>query len=453
MEGTMKLRDLHPDDRAFVEKFAGRGKAADVLDSFLHPMPSSDFGTHIEDGRFVDLTINTISDDEDHPDVLDVTKLAALRRFECFSLGITELRVSGHARLEELDCACNEITRLALEDMPALRKVHCGRNPMTELRLRALPALEDLWCGNDDDAIPLDSLSLTGTPRLRTLWCWGTRLARLDLSPVPHLTDLKVAKSPLTALDIAGLRDLEDLDINDTKIATLALASCQKLRSLSCRNTPMTELDLSANQALTELVCGRSSVTRVRIAAPGLARLYLHACPDVEELDIRDSGSPDTLDITGSRKLKRILCSDKQKFRLPALQKFFKLGKTKAEKALIETWKLHSAAGDHNWDNGVAKLRKIVSDPRCSLGTALRVYWVGKPGWHLYGVVKLEDHDQPVIRLLQLIEKRVSDGAYKVDVVPFNPRDDRGTDWTGFYPDLPKRGEAPAFMIAAAPRR
>jgi hypothetical protein len=449
----MKLRDLHPDDRAFVEKFAGRGKAASVLESFMEPMPSSEFGTRIEDGRFVDLTINTIREDEDHPDVLDITKLAALRRFECFSLGIIELRVSGHARLEKLDCPYNKITRLALEDMPALREVHCSHNPLAELRLRALPALELLNCGDDDDPIALDSLSLAGTPRLRTLWCSGTRLARLDLSPVPHLKDLQVGKNPLTALDIAGLRDLEKLDIDDTKIATLALASCRKLRSLSCDNTPMKELDLSANRALTSLACGGSSVTRVRIAAPGLARLFVYDCPHVQELDIRDSGTPDRLSITGSRKLKRILCTEEQKFRLPALHKFFKLGKTKAEKALIETWKLHSAAREHNWDDGVAKLRKIVTDPRCSLGTALRVYWLGKPGWHLYGVVETNEYDQPVIRLLQLIEKRVGDGGYKVDIVPFNPRDDRGTDWTSLYPELAKRGEPPAFMTAAAPRR
>lgn len=105
---------------------------------------------------------------------------------------------------------------------------------------------------------------------------------------------------------------------------------------------------------------------------------------------------------------------------------------------------LDKRARRHNWDDGIASVRKIIADPDCDQGTALRVYWMGRPEW---------PHDDPAtLRLFLDIEQHMAEGFYTLRNIPFDPRcdeDDEGYSWVGCYDDEPVRRTPPALMYRA----
>lgn len=96
---------------------------------------------------------------------------------------------------------------------------------------------------------------------------------------------------------------------------------------------------------------------------------------------------------------------------------------------------LHLFADGYNWDNGRDVLRRVVQHPLCDLGTALLVYWRGGPAYYLRyadpsGVPAYERDGYDFV---QEVESRILSGHYGSARLPFDPRNDAGTDLTREY--------------------
>lgn len=100
--------------------------------------------------------------------------------------------------------------------------------------------------------------------------------------------------------------------------------------------------------------------------------------------------------------------------------------------ARISAATLHAAADEHNWDDGTAKLRKILANPLCDRGTALLIYWRGAPAFYLSFATPeaAPTHARDVARLLFELERRLMNDGFATNAIGFDPKNDRGTDHT-----------------------
>jgi hypothetical protein len=111
---------------------------------------------------------------------------------------------------------------------------------------------------------------------------------------------------------------------------------------------------------------------------------------------------------------------------------------------------LDQKARRHNWDAGVGALLAIVRDPDCDRGTALRVYWMGRPEFYLQFSAREEASATEIWDLLAEIERRMAERFYAHANVPFDPRcDDDGSSWVDCYPELPRVRSLSALMYEA----
>jgi hypothetical protein len=103
----------------------------------------------------------------------------------------------------------------------------------------------------------------------------------------------------------------------------------------------------------------------------------------------------------------------------------------------------HRTAKNFNWDYGCDKLLEIIRH-RCDLGTALMIYWKGRPDFYRQYRRRCDIRGaKGTFDMLVEIERRVADGFYTHRNIPFNPFDDQGYNWCGkpkrdVYCELPE---------------
>ena len=89
----------------------------------------------------------------------------------------------------------------------------------------------------------------------------------------------------------------------------------------------------------------------------------------------------------------------------------------------------HRTAKNFNWDYGCAKLREIIRR-RCDLGTALLIYWSGRPDFYRRFKRRSDlSVGRDVFDMLVEIERNVANDFYTHRNIPFNPFDDAGYNW------------------------
>lgn len=101
-----------------------------------------------------------------------------------------------------------------------------------------------------------------------------------------------------------------------------------------------------------------------------------------------------------------------------------------------EDW--HQVAWSWNYDSGTEPLEWIVSQPNCSKGTALLIYWTAGPRY-MYQYANREEvgkYNLDVYDLIKVIEEKYTSGFYQKDDIYFDPKNDYdGRDWTKEYED------------------
>lgn len=84
---------------------------------------------------------------------------------------------------------------------------------------------------------------------------------------------------------------------------------------------------------------------------------------------------------------------------------------------------LFKLAKDHNWDDDYEELFGILLDPPCDRGTALMIYWLGKPKYFCQFTDRKEvpSYSRENYDLLRMIEKKYS--SYP-KIISYDPKDD-----------------------------
>jgi hypothetical protein len=80
---------------------------------------------------------------------------------------------------------------------------------------------------------------------------------------------------------------------------------------------------------------------------------------------------------------------------------------------LTPTEKLVLTAHRHNWDEGTGPLKKILANPDCGLGTALLIYWRGRPEYYRQWAVADVPRSDRAFEIVQLAEKGILSGKYQ----------------------------------------
>jgi hypothetical protein len=292
--------------------------------------------------------------------------------------------------------------------------------------LRALPALSTLIAGENR----LQKLDLSQNRELTTLECEKNELTKLDLRGLTKLVTIKCASNRLTSLKLAGCSQLLTLDASQNALASLDLTGLERLTTLSVADSELSALDLASSLGLQSLDISGTAIT---------------------SLDITSSWRLLALKLStgkGARAVK-IEATPAQREVIPSLRKRFRLGA-----GLLggpASAELHERARSHNWDDGLLPLIEIACHKRCDLGTALLIYWHGKP--YYYAQYRGRDdisaeHELEQFDLLTEIEERVQGGEYKLRQIHFDPSNELGIDWTAItYPELPKVRELPPRMF------
>lgn len=181
--------------------------------------------------------------------------LTALEILYCPNLGLSELDVSGNARLLELDCFGNRLTELDVSGNPKLLCLRCEDNALTELDVSDNPKLIDLYC----DRNRLTELDVSGNARLSTLFCSLNRLTALDISDNPALRALNCFDNRLTELDVRENPALELLWCGGNKLTALDVRENARLYDLSCERSKLVFLDVTYCPALVKLLKAEDS--------------------------------------------------------------------------------------------------------------------------------------------------------------------------------------------------
>lgn len=83
----------------------------------------------------------------------------------------------------------------------------------------------------------------------------------------------------------------------------------------------------------------------------------------------------------------------------------------------------YKLAKEHNWDDDYEALYGILLDPGCDQGTALMIYWLGKPKYFCQFTDRMEvpSYNRENYDLLKMIEKKYR--AYP-KIISYDPKDD-----------------------------
>ena len=112
---------------------------------------------------------------------------------------------------------------------------------------------------------------------------------------------------------------------------------------------------------------------------------------------------------------------------------------------------IHCFTWNYDAHRGMAPLIKLMKNPRCDAGTALRLYWVNDPYYYSqYGSIADCPYreEQDAMRLLRTIKARFERAGFASRKIPFDP-----TPWlTDGKRDADSLG-VPEIMRAAVPTR
>ncbi|XCF05106.1 T9SS type A sorting domain-containing protein [Tamlana crocina] len=241
----------------------------------------------------------------------------------CHNNKLTDLDLSGAAKLKVLSCYLNDISVLDLSAAPSLRALSCGSNALTALNVKngnnanftyfdarnnpELSCIEvdnasystsnwpnkDSGTGYSNDCEGGSSPGLTYVPNnnfeqalidlghddvlddyvvtanisgVTTLNVSDRGISDMTgIEDFVSLVTLSCGSNGLGVLDLSGNALLEYLYCHNNKLTDLDLSGAAKLKVLSCYLNDISVLDLSAAPSLRALSCGSNALTALNV--------------------------------------------------------------------------------------------------------------------------------------------------------------------------------------------
>jgi hypothetical protein len=219
--------------------------------------------------------------------------------------------------------------------------------------------------------------------------------------------NLHLSHNNISELDFNELGDLVQLGLANMPIKRLDLVNLKKLSSLSLKGLELDFVDISR--------CNKFSSFEVQ-----------------------------------NCKIKHLRCNELQCASIPSLSKTARFSTTKEKRQLMKIQNLHKKAVNHNWDEGLEPLKRVLTNKSCDLATALSVYWMGGPYFFAQynSVSEARSHEKENFRFMSKLEKDILNGKFSQSVLPFNPIDIDGTDFTqNNYPELENKRDIPELFF------
>lgn len=292
-----------------------------------------------------------------------------------------------------------------------------------------------------------EELDIRGCTKLESLYCRGSNFYRVDLSQNIHLKTVYLSYNSIEQIDLSNNQELKVADIFCFTLQRIIIPKDNKITDLSLDGV-YTEVKLDYCTKLTglSLRCGNSAPPNFK-KNPYLKELHLYSA-DFEKLDISSLQNLRTFKVDDST-IKNLICNEMQAISIPQLQTISKLEPTKEQQEYIDRVKLHHKALEHNWDEGTAKLSKILNNSLCDKATALAIYWMGRPGYYLkYSKIsEVPEYDKKLYRFIKKIEKAYLNNEFNENIISFDPGYSGGVNWLAeAIPDENEKNKIPDAM-------
>ena len=240
------------------------------------------------------LTWDVAMEREPITSIKGIERFVNLVNFECDNNQITELDLSGLAKLEYVDCSYNAIKTVNLSGCKSLKQFYGNMNDIEYINLNDCDGIQlfQAWQNN------ITTLDMSGMKELVYLDLRINDLREVEFHDCPKLVVAAIGSNDLVSLNLSGLPELYTLGCYENNIATLDVSVLPKLEMLECYDNNISSLDLSANASLATLVCSNNLLTELK----------LHESAPLNKLDCGNNRLSGTLDVSAYKGLKYLHC-------------------------------------------------------------------------------------------------------------------------------------------------
>lgn len=148
-------------------------------------------------------------------------------------------------KLTSVDLHNNSLMDISFpaEKYPSLTSINVSGNSITELDVSGLAKLENLAVAKNQ----LTELNVAANPELKTLSIANNEISKLNLANNNKLTSLNVSNTKLTKLDVSKMAGLRTLMCDSLRINRLEIGGLKWLQTLSAKACDLEFLDFTAN--------------------------------------------------------------------------------------------------------------------------------------------------------------------------------------------------------------
>jgi Leucine-rich repeat (LRR) protein len=217
--------------------------------------------------------------DNTHSSSLNFSGLTSITKINCSGNNLSTLNVNGLSNLTDLNCSSNMLTNL--NGIPSsVVKLNCSYNKLTAINLNGMANLSELDCSNND----ITSLNVNELANLSKIICAGTKITSLNISGLLNLTTLNCSRNDdLTNVTLANLPALLEFNVTGnvtsssevlSNLTSLNLSGLPNLQKLICNYGKLTSLDLNGLPGLIELDCSSNLLSTLNLVnLPNLQKL------------------------------------------------------------------------------------------------------------------------------------------------------------------------------------
>ena len=228
---------------------------------------------------------------------------------------VTEIDLSGNAKLKELIAVRNRLKAIDVTHCPELEYLYISENPeISEIDVTNNPKL--IVLSTEQDSL-ISSIDLSNCPDLTDLSMVGNSISEIDFSANTKLKNIGLDLNRLSSIDVSMLPSLERLNltsnnisgkidvtnnpgllvlsISDNSITSVDVSRCPELNTFYCTSNQLQEIDLSKNGKLTSFHCSDNLFRSVDISGcPDMVQFLCNNQAYLEDIDISEC-NPDIL--------------------------------------------------------------------------------------------------------------------------------------------------------------
>lgn len=433
------FESLNADGRKFITYLADM---FEVEPDYCHNLVFSESsvkraGTSVEDGVITSFSLSRLYHDlfgyenrDQYPIQVDFSLLPELISLEIDNLPLTGADISQCRKLKHIKAENTIIPTFDFSHTPELEEIDLSRNkifhdedihryndiPLGILDLSHQSKLRKLSCANAG----VTALNLHPEAPLKELHCSGNAITEIALPVTKSLEKISIEKNPLKTLDLTGQSAITDIMIRETEIEEIHVSHMPELECLLLPERVKT-VDVTQNRNIRHIICSSLMEEIDLSSAKNLRAITLGKSMKTVDL----SQTVPLYWVTFTNDIE-VTCTEVQSYTVDGLKELNSNKPTAEQKEILKIHEAHSKASSHNWDEGLAPLKRILKKPNCDIATAKMIYWLGQP--HYYQQFRkageIPKVNQTNYRFIKKLEKDILAGVYTTNEISFDPSEE-----------------------------